>query len=69
MINEQSTSSELGDHNGSSPSENWFLAELDSQADNEQPSGQESWGMESDVFMALMVINGPWYQGPSRPRS
>ena len=69
MINEQRIPSELGDRDGLGPLENWFLAELDSEVDNEQLGRQESWGMESLFFLALLVTDGPWYQGPSRPRS
>ena len=38
MINERNTPMMLGDRDGYGPLETWFLAELDGQADNEQPS-------------------------------
>ena len=47
MFNEQRIPSELGDRDVYGPLENWFLAELDGQVDNEQPGRYGPWGMES----------------------
>jgi hypothetical protein len=69
VINERNTPNCPKDQDGSPLLETWLSGELDGQGDSDNQAGQESWDFESMFFMVSMMINGPWYQGQSRPRS